>query len=512
MRSSFSSLTLRTPWVGTLSVLACFLPMVHAEVRLPSIFADHMVVQRNLPVHVWGMATANETVSVTFRAETQTTTTGPLGRWSLYLKPGKAGGPFSMEVHGSNKITLQDVLVGDVWVASGQSNMEFPMAEGMNRGVNKEKAEIAAANFPEIRLLTIATNSSDYPLGDAKIRQPWGACTPATVAQFSAVGYFFARDLQAHQHIPIGVIDDTWGGTIAEAWTSLDGLSANASLMPVFAWRAKLMDELQTNLLEQKKEQQEIEAAKAAGKPIPEFPWHPDPESWKPAGLYNAMIAPLTPFPIKGVIWYQGESNDDPKVVPIYGELFKTMIQDWRNHWGVGPFPFLFVQLTNWNPGSSWPELREQQDEALSLKNTGMAVTIDVGDPDNIHPKDKRDVGARLALAARGIAYGEAIEYSGPMFRQVTTEDRSLRVWFNHTGGGLTSKRGTLRGFEIAGADGKYFPAQAKIDGDTVVVSSPSIANPVAVRYGWAANPDCNLYNGANLPASPFKANVFNSN
>ena len=512
MRSSFSSLTLRTPWVGTLAVLACFLPMVHAEVRLPSIFADHMVVQRNLPVHVWGMATANETVSVTFRAETQTTTTGPLGRWSLYLKPGKAGGPFSMEIHGANAVTLRDVLVGDVWVASGQSNMEFPMAEGMNRGVNNEKAEIAAANFPEIRLLTIATNSSDYPLGDAKIRQPWGACTPATVAQFSAVGYFFARDLQAHQHIPIGVIDDTWGGTIAEAWTSLDGLSANASLMPVFAWRAKLMDELQTNLLEQKKEQQEIEAAKAAGKPIPEFPWHPDPESWKPAGLYNAMIAPLTPFPIKGEIWYQGESNDDPEVVPIYGELFKTMIQDWRNHWGVGPFPFLFVQLTNWNPGSSWPELREQQNQALSLKHTGMAVTIDVGDPDNIHPKDKRDVGARLALAARGIAYGEAIEYSGPMFRQVTTEDRSLRVWFNHTGGGLTSKRGTLRGFEIAGADGKYFPAQAKIDGDTVVVSSPSIANPVAVRYGWAANPDCNLYNGANLPASPFKANVFNSN
>jgi sialate O-acetylesterase len=508
VRSLFSFM----PCVGALAMLACSLPLAHAEVRLPSIFADHMVVQRNLPVHVWGMATPNEIVSVTFRDETQTTTTGPLGRWSIYLKPGKAGGPFSLEVRGANTITLQDVLVGDVWVASGQSNMEFPMAEGMNRGVNNEKAEIAAANYPEIRLLTIATDSSDYPLTNAKIRQAWGACTPATVAQFSAVGYFFARDLQAHQHIPIGVIDDTWGGTIAEAWTSLDGLSANASLMPVFAWRAKLMDELPTNLLEQKKEQQEIEAAKAAGKPIPEFPWHPDPSSWKPAGLYNAMIAPLTPFPIKGVIWYQGESNDDPEVIPIYGELFKTMIQDWRNHWGVGPFPFLFVQLTNWNPGSTWPELREQQNEALSMKNTGMAVTVDVGDPDNIHPKDKQDVGSRLALAARGIAYGEAIEYSGPMFRQATTEGHSLRVWFNHTGGGLTSKRGALRGFEIAGADGKYFPAQATMDGDTVVVSSSSVATPVAVRYGWAANPDCNLYNGANLPASPFQAKVFNSN
>jgi sialate O-acetylesterase len=187
------------------------------------------------------------------------------------------------------------------------------------------------------------------------------------------------------------------------------------------------------------------------------------------------------------------------------------MIQDWRNHWAEGPFPFLFVQLTSWNPGSTWPELREQQTEALALKKAGMAVSIDVGDPDNIHPKDKQDVGARLALAARGIAYGEDIEYSGPMFRQVTSESHSLRVWFDHTGGGLTSKNGPLRGFEVAGADQKYFPAQAKIDGETVVVSSPSVAVPVAVRYGWAANPDCNLYNGANLPASPFRAMAFSS-
>ena len=512
MRLMSSSTKLKRLPIAALCIVAGSLPLLHAEVRLPSIFADHMVVQRNLPVHVWGMADANETVSVTFRGETEQATTDSLGRWSVYLKPGEAGGPFSMQVHGANAITLQDVLVGDVWVASGQSNMEFPMAEGMNRGVNNEKAEIAAANYPQIRLLTVATNSSDYPLDNAVMSQAWSACTPATVAQFSAVGYFFARDLQQHQHVPIGVIDDTWGGTIAEAWTSLDGLSANASLMPVFAWRARLMDELPTNMLEQKNEQKEIDVAKAAGKPIPKFPWHPDPASWKPAGLYDAMIAPLTPFPIKGVIWYQGESNGDEQAVPIYGELFKTMIQDWRNHWAEGPFPFLFVQLTNWNPGSTWPELRQQQTKALALKNTGMAVSIDVGDPDDIHPKDKQDIGARLALAARGIAYGEPIEYSGPMFRQVTPEGDSLRVWFDHTGGGLTSKNGTLRGFEVAGVDQKYFPAQAKIDGDTVVVSSPSVAAPAAVRYGWAANPDCNLYNGANLPASPFQAKVFNSN
>ncbi len=493
-----------------LAILVCSIPIARAEVYLPSIFADHMVVQRDLPVHVWGMATPNETVSVTFRGETQNAVADDLGRWSVYLKPGKAGGPFSMLVRGTNAIMLQDVLAGDVWIASGQSNMEFPMAKGMNRGVNNEKAEIAAANYPRIRLLDLEPKSSDYPLTDAAIRHAWIVCTPASVAQFSAVGYFFARDLQHHQDVPIGVIDDTWGGTVAEAWTSLDALSANASLMPVFAWRAKLMDELPTTMLQQKKEQQEIEAAKAAGKPVPEFPWHPDPDSWKPAGLYNAMIAPLTPFAIKGVIWYQGESNGAPEAVPIYGELFKTMIQDWRNHWAQGAFPFLFVQLPNWNPGSTWPELREQQTEALALKNTGMAVSIDVGDPDNIHPKDKQDVGARLALAARAIAYGEPIEYSGPIFRQVTSQGHGLRVWFDHTGSGLTSKNGTLRGFEVAGDDRKYFPAQAMIDGGTVLVSSASVAVPVAVRYGWAANPDCNLYNGANLPASPFQATAFN--
>ncbi len=512
MKHLISGFNFSSVRLSVLILLISSAGLATAEVRLPSIFADHMVVQRNLPVHVWGAATPDETVSVTFRGESQSATTDSLGRWSVYLKPGKAGGPFSMEVRGTNTITLEDVLVGDVWVASGQSNMEFPMAEGMNRGVNNEKAEIAAANYPRIRLLDIEPRSSDYPLTDEAIRHAWSVCTPASVAQFSAVGYLFARDLQQHQDVPIGVIDDTWGGTVAEAWTSLDALSANASLMPVFAWRAKLMDALSTTLLQQKKEQQEIESAKAAGKPIPEFPWHPDPDSWKPAGLYNAMIAPITPFAIKGVIWYQGESNGDLEAVPVYGELFQAMIQDWRNHWAQGAFPFLFVQLPNWNPGSTWPELREQQTEALSLKNTGMAVTIDVGDPNNIHPKDKQDVAARLALAARAIAYGEPIESSGPIFRQVTEEGRSLRVWFNHTEGGLNSKNGTLRGFEIVGADQKYFPGQATIDGNTVVVSSPSVAAPVAVRYGWAANPDCNLYNGANLPASPFQAKVFNTN
>jgi sialate O-acetylesterase len=455
------------------------------------------------------MAAPEEPVSVTFRGETGRTTADGYGRWSVYLKPGKAGGPFSMTVRGRNTIVLEDVLVGDVWIASGQSNMEFPMAKGMNRGVDNEKAEIAAANYPRIRLLDIEPRSSDYPMRDEAIRHVWSACTPETAAYFSAVAYFFARDLQRHQHVPIGIIDDTWGGTPLEAWTSLDALSANASLMPVFARRAAKMDALPATMLEEKKEQEETAAAKAGGRPAPKFPWRPDPASWKPAGLYNAMIAPLTPFPIKGVIWYQGASNDDPDAIVVYGKLFRTMIRDWRSKWGQGNSPFLFVQLANWNPGDTWPELREQQTEALALRNTAMAVTIDVGDPDNIHPKDKQDVGMRLSLAARAIAYGEPIEYSGPAFHQVTSNGHVLRVWFTHAESGLVARNGELRGFTVAGADGKYFPTQASIEGNTVIVSSPSVPDPIYVRYGWAANPDCNLYNGAGLPASPFQAKAF---
>jgi sialate O-acetylesterase len=307
------------------------------------------------------------------------------------------------------------------------------------------------------------------------------------------------------------VIDVTWGGTPAEAWTSLDALSSDASLMPVFARRAKLMDVQVSAELQQAKEKQDYDAAKAEGKSATPPRWHATPESWRPAGLFNAMIAPLTPFAIKGVIWYQAESNGDADGVPLYGRLFKTLIQDWRNQWGEGDFPFLFVQVANYNPGLLWPELREGQRSALALRKTAMAVTIDIGDPDNIHPKDKQDVGLRLSLAARALAYGEAIEYSGPLVRQVTVEGSSLRVEFDHAKEGLVSKNGDLRTFEIAGADNNFIPAQARIDGDVVLVSNPALKNPVYVRYGWAPNPNCNLYNHEGLPASPFLASAYHT-
>ncbi len=478
---------------------------VRADATVPNLLANHMVVQRGLPAHIWGMAAPHEAVSVTFRGETKSTTADDDGRWSVYLSPGEAGGPFQISIKATNTLVLNDILVGDVWVASGQSNMELPMTALVNA-----QAEIAAAQYPKIRLFTVKHKPADYPLENVESKG-WAACTPETVADSSAVAYFFARHLQQKLGVPIGLVESFWGGTAAESWTSLHALAADAALMPVFAARAKTLDEESTTVLHQQREereyQQAVEQAKADGKPLPEWQWHPDFAAWAPAALYNGMIAPLTPFAIRGVIWYQGEANSGPDRAPLYARLFQTMIRDWRNAWGEGDFPFLFVQIANWNtaPDGMWPEVRDAQRQALALKNTGMAVTIDIGDAVDIHPKNKQDVGLRLALAARAIAFGEKLEWSGPLYRQVTQEEHALRVWFDHAVG-LTAKGAELTGFEVAGADGKYSPAQAKIEGESIAVSSPDVPTPVSVRYGWAANPACNLFNKEGLPASPFQA------
>lgn len=484
--------------------LLSFLPTAFADVALPSLLADHMVLQRSLPVHVWGMADPHENVTVTFRGETKFTTADELGRWSLYLSPGEAGGPFQMSVKGTNTIMLNDVLVGDVWVASGQSNMEFSMKELLNAD-----AEVAAAQFPKIRIFRVEHRPSDFPRSDVPAKT-WALCTPASTADSSAVAYYFARDLYQKMNIPIGLIESFWGGTPAESWTSLHSLAADASLMPVFAERSKTLDEQETTALrlqQADREFHEAEAqAKAAGKPVPEQPWRPDFAAWAPSALFNGMIAPITRFSIRGVIWYQGEANSGERA-PLYAHLFQTMIKDWRRAWDEGEFPFLFVQIANWNtePDGRWPEVRDAQRRALALRNTGMAVTIDIGDPVDIHPKDKLDVGLRLARTARAIAYGEKLEWSGPLYRGLTREDHALRVWFDHANG-LAAKSGALVGFEIAGADGKFVAADAKVEGESVVVSSPTVTDPVFVHYAWAANPTCNLTNREGLPASPFQA------
>ncbi len=494
----------------SLRILTLLLPgaiAAHANVTLPAVLAEHMVMQRGLPVHVWGTAEPGESVAVEFRGETGNASADSLGRWSVYLGPVEAGGPFALTVKGQNTIELKDVLVGDVWVASGQSNMEMRVRDTANA-----QEEIAGAKFPRIRLFQALHKVSDYPLEEIAAHT-WVECSPETVAKFSAVAFYFGRHIQQKQGVPLGLIESDWGGTPADAWTSLRGLSSDPGLISVFAEWSRMYDDHATWLLKRQRQEREWERAaaqaKSEGRTPPDRPWQPNEgNSWMPAGLFNAMIAPLTRFPIRGAIWYQGESNTSPERAPVYARLFQTMIRDWRRAWSQGDFPFLFVQLANFetSPESMWPEVRDAQRQTLALAKTGMAVIIDIGMPKNIHPVNKQDVGLRLALAARAIAYGEKLEYSGPLYRQATQESGGLRVWFDHAQSGLKAKAGELKGFEIAGLDRKFSPAQARIDGATVVVSSPAVTSPAYVRYGWSSNPDCNLYNSEDLPASPFRS------
>lgn len=476
---------------------------LRAEVHLPGVLASHMVVQRGLPVHVWGTADPGEKVAVTFRGKQVKGAADELGQWTLFLPPGDAGGPFTLVVTGTNTITLDDVLVGDLWFASGQSNMEFPMdPASWSKGPLQAQQEIAAANLPKLRLYLVQKSFSDYPKGDVKA-SGWQVSTPATVLPFSAVAFLFGRELLEREKVPIGLIDSTWGGTPVESWTSLRALSSDASLMPVFAARAEMMRNWDSVRARAAYEKRQIDEAKARGLKPPSFPWRGDPNSYNPAALYNAMVAPFTPLPIRGVIWYQGESNTDRLRAPVYERTFNTMIRDWRSQWSVGEFPFLFVQLANFQDDSMWPVIRQAQLNTLSLRNTAMAVTIDVGDPGEIHPRDKETVAHRLALGARRLAYGEDIEDTSPVFLQAVPEQDALRVYFDHPGKGLVA-RGDLTGFEVAGEDGKFAPADARIEGDTVVVRAAGVAHPREVRYAWTSAPNATLFSRDRLPASPF--------
>ena len=465
-----------------------------------------MVMQRDVPVHVWGKAAPGEQVSVTFRDESKTVATNEVGRWSVYLKPGQAGGPFEMTVKGmgadagaSPAMVIHDILVGDVWVASGQSNMEFPLERAATA-----QADLPHADNARIRLLVVKKRASDYPQ-DSVDTDGWAASTAESAKEFSAVAWYFAREIEQNEHVPVGVIDSTWGGTVAESWVRLTALGEDPALNPLFASRGKMLDKAADSEAEIKDQKRRQDEAKAAGQSIPQFPWHPALASWGPGLLWNGMIAPLTPLPIRGAIWYQGESNSALERFPVYNRIMRALIEDWWRQWGVGAFPFLYVQISNFKstPLEDWANLRQQQVETLGLRNTAMAVTIDIGNPDDVHPTDKVDVGHRLALAARHLSYGEAVDYWGPMFRQATPEGAAIRAWFDHARG-LTATGGEVTGVEVAGADRKFSPATAKIEGETVVASSPEVGTPLYVRYGWANSPQCNLFNGDGLPASPF--------
>lgn len=483
-----------------------------AEVRLPHMLSDHAVLQRDAPIHIWGWAEPLETIQVRFRSQKRSASANRYGEWELWLAPEPAGGPYTLNIQGSAgpAIALTDMLVGDVWFASGQSNMEIPLKGfGPDTPIKNGAAEMAAATLPQVRLLRVDHKTANSPQQD--LSGTWTLCTPATATDFSAVAYFFGREIQQKEHVPIGLIDSTWGGTPVESWMSLDAFAADPALMPALAFWARFADQQTRLAAVQAEEKREDAAAEQAHQPKPNHPWHPFAESWEPAQLYNGMIAPATHYTIKGVIWYQGETNSAPERAPLYSKLFSTMIADWRHDWRQGEFPFLFVQISSFNsPGEDWGTLRDQQRRTLSVAGTAMAVTLDVGQAENVHPADKQTVGDRLALAAEATVYGKTgpsgktIEYSGPLFQEMTREGTDIRIYFDHAGTALHAKGPNLTGFEIAGKDHKFVPARAVVDGQTVVVSSPEVPDPIDVRYAWTSFTTANLYNSADLPASTF--------
>jgi sialate O-acetylesterase len=622
-----------------------------SELKTAAVFSDNMVLQQGQPIRVWGRASDGATVTVDLNGQKASATVVG-GKWLVSLKPMALGGPFAMTITaGDKKIEYKNVIVGDVWVCSGQSNMEWPVA-----ATNNAQAEMAAAKLPEIRFFTVEKATSRTPLEDVK--GTWVVCSPETVGGFSAVGFYFGRELNKAGIKNIGLINTSWGGTPAEAWTTLETLKGDAEYAPIMqrdtnpddirakleakygklvtaeSDRGKLYND--TRMLKEGWAGADVDAAKwetmdlpknweQAGLDIDGIVWFRKqidlPEAWvgkdltlemtpiddyditffngqkvggmgldsgspwqtprvynvpgslvkagknviairvfdtgggggitstndpfrirpkggpaeqakdlkgawqyriegisaiasggeqnNPARLYNAMIDPIVKAPIKGAIWYQGESNAGRAYQ--YRKLFRDMITDWRKAWKVGDFSFYFVQLANFMDeqpqpvDSAWAELREAQTMTLSLPNAGMAVIIDVGDAKDIHPRDKQTVGYRLAQVALARDYGKKIEYSGPMYKSMKVEGGAIRLSFDHIRGGLVAKGGELVGFAIAGADKKFVWAKAKIDGNTVVVSSDSVAQPAAVRYAWADNPKCTLYNKEGLPASPFR-------
>jgi len=523
LTSTFSAITIAIVFSGPLQ----------AEVKPNPLFTDGAVLQRGQSVPVWGTARDGEKVTVEFNGQ-KVSTTAANGTWSVSLKPMKEGGPFTMTIAGENEVSVNNLLVGEVWVCSGQSNMEWKLGQ-----VHNGKEEAAKADYPKVRMFTVKRKTSVKPVAEAE--GSWVECSPKTVGGFSAVGYFFARDLYQKLGIPVGMIHTSWGGTPAQAWTSLEGFGSDPELrgyvdaaskrlatydedvaayptkMAEFSAKAKEWEETVGKAYQEtfKTWQAAAAQAKSAGQPAPPRPTSTTPKpkapedpnggSSSPTALYNGMVAPIIPYGIKGAIWYQGESNATKS--KEYQTLFPAMIADWRKRWNQGEFPFLFVQIAPFN--GQPPEIREAQFLTLGkVKNTAMAVTTDVGDATNIHPGKKEPVGQRLALAARALAYGEKIEYSGPLYDSMAVKDAKAIITFKHVGGGLVAKDGELKGFTIAGEDKKFVPAQAKIQGSTVVVSAEGVANPKAVRYGWANVPDVNLFNEEGLPASPFRTDV----
>ncbi|MFN0079961.1 MAG: sialate O-acetylesterase [Prosthecobacter sp.] len=484
-----------------------------ATVSLPVIFTDHMVLQRERPVPVWGWAEAGREVNVKFAGQAKATKADKDGRWKVTLDPLKASNdPQNLVVSGQNTVVVKNVLVGEVWLCSGQSNMAMTV-----KGVKDAEKEMAAANFPLIRMFFVQSFTATSPQEQCK--GVWQACSPRTIPNFSAAAYFFGRNLHQTLKVPVGLINSSVGGTAIEAWTSMDVMKDKTELQPLLEqWRqgVALFEQPETlakNEAAKKQWQDAVKAAQAASQPSPPQPpvVGRDPlNANRPSNLYNGKIAPLVPFAMRGAIWYQGESNVGNG--PLYATQLPLMISDWRKRWG-DEFPFAWVQLPNFlkreaEPGaaSHWARLREAQSKSLALPKTGMSINLDIGDEGNIHPLNKQEIGRRLALWARAQVYGEKIPWSGPLYQSHAIKGSQVMIQFQHVEGLKTADgSAALRGFAIADATQNWQWAEARIEGGQVTVSHPGIQTPVAVRYAWANNPEVNLINSAGLPAGPFR-------
>jgi sialate O-acetylesterase len=553
-------------------LIICFLisgfTKAFAQFKLPAIFGDNMVLQRGMKVPVWGWGDVGEQVQVDFMGKTYKAITGADGKWLVKLGSYKAGGPYTMNVKGkSTSLTYANILIGDVWVASGQSNMEFGIQTEKHGADAISKATDGLIHFFYVPMslslqpiADIAKQSADSPNGK------WLVCSPEVLANrrfawngFSAVGYYFAQQIHRSADVPVGMIGSHIGGTPAQAWISAEGLAESPAFTKYVNARQKLVDNFEADKATYprrqtlyrdsltiwntevgiafnesiKKWDADVLQAKATGQPIPVrpkpsrpvpiSPGNPIGNGFTPANCFNGMIAPIFGYGIKGVIWYQGESNGDNLADAVdYKNVFPRMINDWRKKWGQGDFPFLYMQLPNFRQAAitpsenNWPWVREAQEKTLSLAKTGMPVVIDAGDPLNIHPTNKLVPANRLVLVARHNVYGEKIVASGPVYKSMKVDGNKIIISFNEINKGLVaaslngdevvnSDSPDLKGFGIAGADHKFVWAKATIQGDKVVITADGVTNPEAVRYNWADNPPGNLYNKDGLPARPFR-------
>jgi len=495
----------RVTALGCAAVYMSIAPgIVTADVSLPWVFGDHMVLQRDADVPVWGTAQSGEKVTVEMAGITASGTADRSGAWRVNLSPMSAGGPHVMTIKGRNTIRFEDVMVGEVWLCSGQSNMWWPLER-----LHDIPADKRIRSDDDLRVMSVWSPESRY-YGE---EPSWNSADPAGLVEFSASAYYFGRGLRDALGVPIGLIHSSMGGSLPEAWMRTETLTADPMFKPIVSYWDSLAaaypaaaDDFAKWLDDRKL----FNLGKGPQPPDNIFTFLPKASRYymrKAGVIYSEQLEPLIPFAFKGVIWYQGESSIDRSWQ--YRRLFPALIKEWRTLWGQGDFPFLFVQIANYgrngtDPVNSVPEMREAQLMALSVPNTAMAVTIDIGEVD-VHYNDKWDVGSRLALCALGKAYGKNVVWQGPMCRSMKREGNAVRVTFDHAEGLKTIGSSNPTGFTVAGADKTFYPAEARIENGSVVVSSRTVTEPVAVRYGWDNFPACNLYNGAGLPASPFR-------